>query len=262
MARMKIDIVMPSLNQLPFLKQALDSILSQEGLFEVKAIVVDGGSTDGSVELLKSIDDPRLAWSSEADGGQADAVNKGLAETSGEVVGWLNSDDLYRPGALTAVVAAFGSHPEAQWLIGRCRIVDAEDREIRRGVTRYKNWGLDNYSYRRLLRENFVSQMGVFWRRPFGEGTGSLDTSLSYAMDYDLWLRMARRSEPLILDQVLADFRFHPGTKSGKVDRRQFDEEFEVARREAEGYALDLWIHRFHREKIVWSYRLMKLLGL
>src|SRR5947207_8417687 len=101
---MKISIVTPSFNQCDFLRQTLDSILNQRGDFQIESIVMDGGSTDGTVELLKSIDDPRLIWRSEKDRGQAEALSKGLAIATGEIVGWINSDDLYVDGAFAAVI--------------------------------------------------------------------------------------------------------------------------------------------------------------
>ena len=239
----------------------MQSVLSQQGEFELEWIVVDGGSTDGSVQLLEGIDDPRVRWSSGRDAGQSDAINKGLAAATGDVVAWLNSDDLYTPGALATVAEAFATRPGAQWLVGGCEIIDAEDRVIRPGVTRYKNYLLRKYSYRGLLRQNCISQPAVFWRAAFGRRVGGLDDSLHYTMDYDLWLRMGRESDPLIIDRVLAQFRMHGGSKSGQVNREQFDEQYRVAARYFNGDVTSRVAHRFHVEKIVWAYRLMRLLG-
>lgn len=258
---MKISVITPSYNQCCYLSRTLESVLSQHGDFELEWVVVDGGSKDGTVELLKSIRDPRLRWTSGPDSGQSQAINKGLDAITGEVVAWLNSDDLYAPGALAAVAEAFTSHPQAQWVIGRCEIIDAEDRVIRAGVTRYKDHLLRRYSYRSLLRQNCISQPAVFWRADFGRRMGGPDETLHYTMDYDLWLRMARASEPLILDRVLARFRIHDQSKSGQMNREQFDEQYRVAARFFEGDVISRWMHRFHVEKIVWAYRLMRLIG-
>mgnify|MGYP000846265022 CR=1 FL=1 len=257
----RLSIVTPTLNQLPLLKRTARSILDQSGPFELQWIVVDGASTDGTVEYLRSLDDPRVRFVSEPDRGQSNAINKGLAMAEGEVVAWLNSDDLYADGALAAVAEAFERHPQAQWLVGRCDIIDLEDREIRRAVTRYKDRRLRRYSYRRLLRENFISQPAVFWRRSFGQQVGPLDESLHYTMDYDLWLRMGKICEPLVLDRLIAHFRFHPTSKSGQVNRRQFDEGYEVACRYVDGDRLSRLLHRLNVEKIVWAYRLMRLVS-
>ena len=126
--------------RLRFLRQAIDSVRSQAGPFDLRHVVVDGGSTDGSTDLLRSIIDPRLSWTSGPDAGQSDAVNKGLttvdlagpADGDTDVVGWLNSDDLYLPGALAAVAAAFAD-PAARWAVGRYRVIDEAGRTLPAG---------------------------------------------------------------------------------------------------------------------------------
>ncbi len=257
---MRICVITPSFNQRPFLEQTLRSVLGQQGEFELQHLVHDAKSTDGSVELLASIKDPRLRWHSEKDAGQADAINRAIARADGDVLGWLNSDDLYAPNALSAVARAF-SDPAVQWVIGRYQIIDTDGSVIREPIVKYKNRSLDRYSYRRLLRENFIAQPAVFWRRTFGASIGPLDTTLHYTMDYDLWLRMGRVAEPVILHPVLAQFRLHPSSKSGKVNREQFDEGYRVALRYFNGDRASQALHRFHVEKIVWAYRLMRWLG-
>ena len=258
---MRVSVVTPSFNQRPFLEQTLRSVLSQQGDFDLQHLVFDAQSTDGSVELLKSIDDPRLNWRSEKDEGQADAINQAIAVADGDVIGWLNSDDLYVPGALAAVTDAF-SDPAVKWVVGRYQIIDENNTVIRQSIVSYKNRSLDRYSYRKLLRENFIAQPAVFWRRDFGQSVGRLDPSLHYTMDYDLWLRMGRASPPKILSQTLAQFRLHKASKSGAVNREQFDEGYRVAKRYFAGDHLSQIMHRLHVEKIVWSYRLMRMVGL
>lgn len=258
---MRISIITPSLNQRRFVSRTARSILGQQGDFDLEWLILDGGSSDGTLDLLKSFSDPRARWISEPDRGQSHAINKGLAIASGEVVAWLNSDDLYVPGALAAVAAAFTKHPEARWLVGRCQIIDRDDRVIRSAIARYKGRALDRYGYRALLRENFISQPAVFWRRGFGNAVGALDESLHWTMDYDLWLRMGARCQPLILDVVLAQFRLHEMSKSGGVDRRQFDEQYRVALRYLGNDHMSRAIHRFNVEKIIWAYRVLRIAG-
>lgn len=262
----RLSIIIPSLNQAKYLRQNLHSILTQPGALDLQVIVMDGGSRDGTLDLLRNINDSRVTWASEPDRGQAHAINKGLARAQGDIVTWLNSDDVYLPGTLMSVVQAFVEHPSAQWVIGPVQIIDDAGREIRRPISRYKERRLRRYSFQHLLIENFIPQMSVFWRPEFAAavvcGPGQiLDESLHYCMDYDLWLRMARRMDPLILQKPLSQFRLHPQSKSGQVCRRQFDEEYEVACRYTDDRLIRLR-HRLNVEMIVWAYRLMRVFGL
>jgi glycosyltransferase involved in cell wall biosynthesis len=258
---MKFSIITPSFNQAQYLHDTARSILNQAGPFDLEWIVIDGGSTDGSVEYLKGLKDDRVRWISEKDAGQSDAINKGLSMASGELMAWLNSDDLYTPLALSHVWHAFHKHPEAAWLVGGYQIVNDEGSPIRPGIVRYKEKQLRNFSYRRLLIENFIPQPAVFWRRSLWEIVGPLDTSLHFTMDYDLWLRIAKIAPPLVLKEVVAQFRVHGKSKTGIINRRQFDEGYEVAKRHAAGFSGVLWRHRMSVEKIVWAYRLLRLIG-
>jgi glycosyltransferase involved in cell wall biosynthesis len=257
----KISIVTPSFNGLVLLKQTGESILSQTGDFDLEWIVRDGGSMDGTVEWLKSLNEPRVKWTSQPDRGQSDAINAGLSEATGDVVAWLNADDLYPPGALNAVVRAFGTRSQAQWLVGRYEIIDLGGNPIRPGVVAYKRIRLERFSFNQLLTENVIPQPAVFWRRCFGLRVGLLDTSLYYTMDYDLWLRMAKAEPPLVIDDLLARFRHHAESKSGKVNRAQFDEQHAVMKRYCPS-PFQRARHKFHVEKVVWAYRLMRLVGL
>ena len=258
---MLFSIITPSLNQRAFFGATARSVLSQDGNFELEWLIIDGGSTDGTLELLRGLSDPRVRFISEPDRGQAHAINKGLAMARGEVVAWLNGDDLYTTGALAAVAEAFRQDPAAQWLAGECQIIDSAGRIVRPSVTGYKGRFLRRYRYRALLRENFISQPAVFWRRDFGQSIGPVDESLHWTMDYDLWLRMGARGDPLVLDRTLAQFRVHDRSKSGRLDRRQFDEQYQVAQRYLANDRLGRFIHRCNVEKIVWAYRMLRLLG-
>ena len=257
---MQFSIVTPSFNQRHYLEQTLHSVLSQQGDFTIEHIVMDGGSSDGTVKLLQSVSDPRLIWRSENDTGQSDAVNKGLRQASGDIVGWLNSDDLYTPCALAAVHDVFRD-PDVKWAVGRYQMINSSNRPIRPLVTEYKNRFLSTYAYRNLLRENFIGQPSVFWRRSFGEQIGLVDQSLHHAMDYDLWLRMGKRCDPKVLDRVLSQFRLHPKSKSGRLNRERFDEDYVVASRYSGEDHLSRWIHKLNNEKIVWAYRVMQWVG-
>ncbi|MFG0249538.1 MAG: glycosyltransferase family 2 protein [Phycisphaeraceae bacterium JB051] len=256
-----LSIVVPSYNQAAYLPRTLESILSQRGDFALEVLIIDGGSTDGTLEILKSLDDERVSWISEKDNGQSDAINKGLAKATGDIVTWLNSDDIYCDDALKKVADTFTQNPQARWLIGQCVIIDEQDQPIRQGITRYKNRQLARYTRRRLLRENFISQMSVFWRNDLGKEVGLLNEDLYYTMDYDLWLRMSKVGDPVVLAENLGCFRWYANSKSGKINRKQFDEQYQVASPHLVGDPISRLIHRVNVEKVVWAYRLMRLLG-
>jgi glycosyltransferase involved in cell wall biosynthesis len=255
-----ISIITPSLNSARYLPEMMKSVLGQSGDFALEWIVVDGGSTDGTLAILESANDSRLRWISEKDAGQTAAINKGLSLAKGEIVAWLNCDDRYMPGALDSVARAFAENPGVNWVVGRCEIIDSDGRPVRAQVTRYKNRKLDSFSFDALLALNMISQPAVFWRASFGREIGTLDESLFWTMDYDLWLRMARVCPPVIWRETLAQFRVHETSKSRGGHRPQFEEGYRVACRYATG-AKGRLLHRLSVEKIVWGYRCLRLVG-
>jgi glycosyltransferase involved in cell wall biosynthesis len=253
----KISIITPSYNQAAFLKETVDSVRGQEGDFAVEHIIVDGGSTDGSVEFLKTLGD-QVRWISEPDRGQADAVNKGIAMASGDIIGWLNSDDLYLPGTLQAVMEHFHENPGCRWAYGRCRIIDKDGKERWKWITGYKNARLKRFSFAKLIRENFISQPAVFFLKDLFDEAGPLDLKLHYAMDYDLWLRFAGITPAGVIQKDLSGFRRHGSSKSETGYRDQFFEQYRVALR----YNPSLFsriVHRFNIFKIISSYRIISL---
>jgi glycosyltransferase involved in cell wall biosynthesis len=252
--KLRISLVTPSYNQGEFIARTIESVLSQRGDFELSYHVVDGGSTDATLSILERYRD-RLSFLSEKDEGQVDAINKGLRRVQGDVVGWLNSDDVLLPGALGAVAAAFRARPQLEWLHGRCEIIDPDDRPVRGWVSLYKHMRARRHSFENLVTENYVSQMTAFWRRSVHDHIGFLDPSLHYAFDYDLWLRLARRSAPLYLPQRLACFRWYPTSKSGAMFEHQFREDAEVAARYAADKPIALLRKRVKTQAIVGIYR-------
>lgn len=258
---LKISILTPSYQHAEFIGRTLDSVRRQSGPFEVEHIVVDGGSRDGTVEILRARGE-RVRWVSEPDQGQADALNKALAMAGGDVIGWLNSDDVYAPGALATVAEIFAAEADTQWLYGKVRIIDAADREIRRWITRHKNRRMRRYRYDDLLAANWISQMGVFWRRSAAEQIGPFRDDLRYCMDYDYWLRLGARWPGRFVDEYLACFRWYPASKSGAGFREQFREELAVAEQIAAGrFGRAIRRHRAHCAKVVAAYTLLRLLG-
>jgi glycosyltransferase involved in cell wall biosynthesis len=256
----KLTVVTPSFNQGAFIERTIESVLGQQGDFELEYLVVDGGSTDETLSILSKFEG-RLRWISERDRGQSDALNKGFRLARGEVLAWLNSDDTYLPGALDRAAREM-SASDARWCFGQCRIIDERDREIRRLIAWYKTRLSRRYSLRRLLTKDFVPQPAVFFRRDLLEEVGPLDEARHYTMDYDLWLRFARVAEPLFIPADLANFRWHQVSKNGSAYRAAVRESLAVARRHARpGERGALLHHRAHCVALVAGYGLLDLLS-
>ncbi len=250
-----ITIVTPCLNAAGTIEEALESVRTQ-GYPSVEHLVIDGGSTDGTLAILERADGIRFV--SEPDGGRAEAVNKGLGMAQGEVVGWLNADDRYEPGALAAVGEAFARAPDRGWVTGYCRIIDGDGREIRKRVTAYKNAFLRRFSFGLYLTQNFVSDPATFVRRAVVQEVGPVDPTLPTAHDYDLWLRVAHRGDPIVLRRYLSSFRMTEGTLSMEGFERQFAEHAEVARRHGEGHRVAVAANAAMSRMIVLVYRVLR----
>ncbi len=233
---MHFSCVVPSFNQAAFLDRTLESLLSQEGdrVDRLDIVVRDGGSTDGSVEILKRYGD-RLLWTSGPDGGQTAAINAGLAGAGGDVLFYLNSDDVLYPGALAAVAAAFAAQPQARVLYGEADHIDADDRLLGRYPTEPWNYG-------RLLEGCFLCQPAVFWRRQVRDEYGPFDASLRYGMDYDYWLRLGVRESFLHLPVTLAASRCHAQAKRFGQEQAMREEVLEIVCRHGGGRAPLPWI--------------------
>jgi glycosyltransferase involved in cell wall biosynthesis len=257
---LKISVVVPSLNQAQFLPETLRSILGQTGDFNLECIVVDGGSIDGSREIIAAhaaSADVEVKWSSEPDNGQGDAINRGLMRASGDVLAYLNSDDCYAAGALKTVAAAFNSEPGLLWLTGDCLLIDDNGAEIQKAVRAYRRAWLRRYSPARLAMLNFIAQPATFWRREAMERAGLFDTRLHYTMDYDYWLRLSALAPPGYLDTPLAQFRIHHASKSGRRYKEQFQEDYLTACRYTDRPIIRMF-HRVHNAAVVLAYGVLK----
>ncbi len=212
---MLFSIVTPSFNQAGYLKGTLESVLSQEANLEY--IVMDGGSTDGSREIIASYDDRLAYWQSEKDGGQYEAINRGFARSTGEIMGWLNSSDLYLPWTLSTVELIFRSFPKIQWITSTMKT------GIRGDGTYEDIYHLPGFSARRFYKglhggpgnSDYLQQETCFWRRSLWEKIGgAIDLRHSYAGDYWLWSRFFREANVAGVEAPLAAFRFHDEAKS------------------------------------------------
>ena len=201
---MRLSVVIPSYNQAQFLRATLDSVLSQR-CPDIEILVFDGGSSDGTLSILESYGE-NIEWVSQKDGGQADAINQGLQRATGDILTYLNSDDVYLPDALKTVANHLEAHPECAALYGDAWHLH-EDGSI---MERYYTEG---WSYPRLLDVCYLCQPAVFWRREVMERCGIFDDTLRYAPDYDYWLRVGREIEFFYLEGAyLAGSRLHQGT--------------------------------------------------
>jgi glycosyltransferase involved in cell wall biosynthesis len=212
-----VSVVTPSLNQGRFIGDAVRSVLGQD-YPRIEYLVVDGGSTDGTLPVLARFDGA-VRWISEPDHGQAAAINKGFRLASGEILAWLNSDDLYEPQAVSVAVAYLQAHPDTAMVYGDATHVDTEDEEI--GPCAY----VGPFDLDRLIHEaDYIVQPATFFRRSAFEAVGGLDESLHWGMDYDLWLKIARRFPVAYLPRKLARYRQTGENKTalGRFDR--FDE--------------------------------------
>ena len=252
-----ITVITPSFNAAASIEATLESVRAQR-YPKLEHLVVDGASTDGTVEILEAA--PGIRYVSEPDRGLAHALNKGVAMASGDIIGELNADDIYEPGALQAVGEAFRDHPEVAWLTGYCRIIDSNGAEIRRAITEYKNAFLRHYSLGLYLTHNFISAPATFFRRETLEESGGFDERYRISVDYDLQLRIARRHDPLILRRYLASFRMVEGTLSMSGFQDQFREHAEQARRHGDGHRVAVAANRAISGAIVAIYEAMRWL--
>lgn len=206
----RVTIVTPSYNQAAFLEQTLRSVLLQ-GYSNLEYVVMDGGSTDGSRSIVERYKDRLTYWQSQADGGQAAAIAGGFARSTGEVLGWVNSDDYLLPGTLVRVGRFFATHPEIDFLVCGGAVVDPHGQLIRK----YYAFPQDFRSL--LCGGQLFMQMSSFWRRSAYERVGGLDRKLRFCFDYDLFLRLARERTPAALDFLASAFRIHGDSKTSTI---------------------------------------------
>ncbi len=234
----KISVITPSFNQAPFLEETIQSVLSQ-GYPDLEYIVMDGGSTDGSTEIIRKYADRLADWKSAKDGGQADAIRTGFASAAGEILCWLNSDDTIAPGTLRTVGEFFAVHPDVDLVYGDLNLVDAEGKRL--------------YTARPLLRlgilvyENaFIPQQAMFWCHSLYERVGGIDPGLRFAMDFDLVIRfLLAGATARKLPGTLANYRWHPAAKSSTIRDVMEREINEVVRRHLPSAAAEPSWRRF-----------------
>jgi glycosyltransferase involved in cell wall biosynthesis len=204
----KVSIVTPSYNQGQFIERTLQSVASQTASgFVIEHVVFDGGSTDNTVEVLKGFIPP-VRWESKKDKGQTDAVNQGIRATDGEIIGWLNSDDIYYPGTVARVVEYFARHPGIDVVYGMADHIDLDDKA-------FESYPSEPWDFERLQETCFICQPALFFRRRVVEQHGLLDESLNYCMDYEYWLRLGKAGVRFAyLEEKLAGSRLYADNKT------------------------------------------------
>jgi len=215
--RPRFAIVTPSFNTARYIGVAIRSVLEQH-YANIDYLVMDGGSTDGTVEILRSLGN-QVRWVSQKDEGQADAIKRGFEQTEGDILAWLNSDDFFCPGAFEAVAGYFSTHPDVDVVYGDANYVDADGKVISPCVH------VEPYSPKRLFHySDFIVQPAAFFRRRAYEAVGGVDPKLHWALDYDLWLKLARKFKFAYLPRVLANYRWLGNNKSATGGANRLDE--------------------------------------
>lgn len=239
-----VSIITPSYNQADFLRATINSVLDQD-YPRIEYIIVDGGSSDGSVEIIKEYQDRISWWVSEKDQGQTDAINKGFERATGELFAWINSDDVLRPQAVSEAVKFMSENPEVGLVYGDLNFIDQN------GIT-IGSFNAKQTSYKRLRRGwVHIPQPAAFWKADLWKKVGPLDPSLFFAMDYDLWIKLALLAPVHYHEGHLwADFRIHGGSKTITADKQCWEEMLLIHRRDG-GNWFSLLVAKYWIRKLI-----------
>jgi len=244
MNNLKVSIITPSFGQARFIESTIQSVLDQD-YAHIEYIIMDGGSRDGTLEILQKYSQRLAAWVSEPDQGQTDAINKGFARASGDVLAWINSDDTYNPGAVAAAVDFLAKNPDIGMVYADTNFIDENGQEIGR-------FPAAQTDYRRL-RNGYVHipQQAAFFRADLWQQVGPLDQDFYFAMDYDLWVRLAKLAPLAYLPgQTWANFRLHTSGKTILADDRCWPEMLKVHYRDGGTFFAPL-VAKYYVRKLV-----------
>jgi len=248
-----VSIVTPSFNQARYLEATIQSVISQN-YARLEYIIVDGGSTDGSIDIIKKYEGKLAWWVSEKDQGQTDAINKGFSRAKGEILAWINSDDTYEPGAISSAVNVLLAHPEVGLVYGNANYINVAGNIIGHFPAAQTDLA--------RLRRGYVHipQQTAFFRADLCRSVGPLDPSFYFAMDYDLWVRLALRSQVKYIPQTWANFRLHTSGKTISADDRCWPEMLRVHYRDG-GRFLSVIVAKYYIRRMIaplWNLRLRR----
>lgn len=237
-----VTIVTPSYNQAAYLERTINSVLDQT-YPDIEYYVMDGGSQDGSRDIIQKYADRLAGWVSEKDGGQTDAINKGFARAKGDILAWINSDDTYEPQAVARAVEYLNAHPDVGLVYADADYINEKDEVIGHFPAAQTDYG--------RLRQGYVHipQQAAFFRASLWKQVAPLDPSFYFAMDYDLWVRIAKISQVVYLPGHWANFRLHGDAKTINADDRCWPEMLKVHYRDG-GSFFSMIVFKYYLRKI------------
>lgn len=244
-----ISIVIPSYNKVKFIKKTLDSIFDQKYLnFEV--IIQDGGSTDGTLKIIKHYIQKypnKIILESKKDNGQLDAINKGMKKAKGEIVAFINADDVYEKDALFTVSEYYKENPKALWFAGRGIVIDEKDNEIAKLASFYKSFLLRINAYGLLLITNYLMQPSVFITKKAYINYGPFIGTKDFVLEYDLWLKLSKIQMPVVINKILSSFRIEANTKTMNVGKKLLAKDYKLVKKYTQDKFI-LYLHLFHNK--------------
>lgn len=249
-----VSIITPSFNQAEYLEATIQSVLTQD-YPRIEYIVIDGGSTDGSVDVIQKYQSSLAFWVSEQDKGQTDAINKGFNRAKGDILAWINSDDTYNPKAVGEAVLYLIENPDVAMVYADCDFIDEQGRVIGKFASRQTDY--------KKLRQGYVHipQQTMFFRAKYWKEVGPLDPSFYFAMDYDLWVRIAARAPIKYLPgRTWANFRIHTSSKTNVNDERGWKEMLRVHYRDGGSFFAPI-VAKYYLRKIIgplWKWRIRR----
>lgn len=216
----KISIVTPVYNQVGLIESTITSVLSQN-YPNLEYIIIDGGSTDGTVDIIKKYENQLAYWCSEPDKGMYDAIRKGFEKSTGDIMAWINSDDMYHHNALDVVSEVFSSFEQVEWIQGIQSIMDKKGRTYSVNVCAGPTTKYDFY----LRKKGWLQQESIFWRRTLYDKVGGINTELKYAGDFDLWRRFFQVADLYNVVALIGGFRLWSPTQLSTQGMTQYEEE-------------------------------------